>query len=58
MECKNCSNKIKGKPVIDFYNIEHCSDECAKEYKKYREKEYDNYVDPLGFYQSKNFDYD
>lgn len=55
-KCKNCEEEFNTPPVIDFYNVEHCSDTCAERYKKFRDSEYDDYVDPTGFYRNKAMD--
>lgn len=53
--CKQCKKGPlrSGQYIFDFFNIVQCSEQCARNYRAYRDKEYDNYVDPLGYYQAK-----
>jgi len=53
--CKNCGRGPlkRHQYKLDFYNIPQCSDTCEKQYAKYRDKEYDKYVDPTGYYRAK-----
>jgi len=52
--CTNCKKgPLKSYQYnLDFFNMPQCSDSCERAYRERRDREYDDYVDPLRMYRN------
>lgn len=50
IKCAFCKKKIDIETCVQDHAFRYCSHEC----KKLRERDYDRYVDPLGWYSNPN----